>query len=123
TVAGVSGTWIRGVLQTSMPRSTQASSLHRLGLAADALNSDGAAHDPLAAFFPFGDTTPHTAFGVKSVEAFLKPGALVTISVILAPDRPPVTASGDLTLTWQYTGAALGTLGTSTQAQASASAS
>jgi hypothetical protein len=106
-----------------LPQSSQASSLHKQGLAADALSSDGAAHDPLAPFFPFGDTTPHTAFTIKSSEAFLKPGALVTISVALDPDRPPVTASGDLTLTWQYNAGGTGSLGSSTPALGSASPS
>ena len=121
-VAGISAAWIRGVLKTSMPRSSQVGSLQKQGLPADALSSDGIAHDPLAPFFPFGDTTPRTGFAVQSAEAFLKPGGMVTISIVLDPDRP-VTTSGDLTLAWQYNAGGTGSLGSSTPGLSAASAS
>jgi hypothetical protein len=121
-VGGVSGAWIRGVLKTSLPQSSVASLLRKQALPADAVSSDGSAHDPLAPFFPFGDTTAHTVFAIQNVEAFLKPGALVTISVDLDPARPPVQASGDLAIAWQYkAGGSIGSLGTSNPAGSSAS--
>jgi len=123
-VAGVSGAWIRGALKTSLPRSSVASLLRKPGLPADAVSSDAIAHDPLAPFFPFGDTTPRTVFAIQSADAFLKPGALVTIGVDLDPSRPPVTESGDLSIAWQYrAGGSIGTLGTSTPALSSVSQS
>ena len=122
-VAGRSDAWIRGVLNTSLPQSSDATRLIKQGLPADALSSDGVAHDPLAPFFPFGDTTPRTAFSITSKDAFLKPGALATISIEIDPAQV-VAASGDLAITWQYTGVkGIGVLGSSTAASASAAAS
>src|SRR5262249_25163102 len=93
--------------------------LRKQDLVADALSSDGVAHDPVAPFFPFGDTTPRTVFSVTAKEAFLKPGALLAIRVEIDPAQE-VDASGDLAITWQYTrDGAVGLLGISNPALSS----